>query len=82
MCDEEKTTSKPLPLETIKKFHISTSDEEFINVQQDGSPTRTVTIRAYLPSNVEESLVRCLKADYGLESEPNSRRLIIHTLGV
>jgi hypothetical protein len=82
MCDEENTTRKPLPLETRMKFHISTSDGEFINVQQDGIPTRIVTIRANLPSNVEESLVRCLKVDYGLESEPDSRRLIIYTLGV
>ncbi|GAU37624.1 hypothetical protein TSUD_365450 [Trifolium subterraneum] len=59
----ERTTEKPLALETRMKFNRHVPEGEFISVQLDDNPTRSIKIWVNLPPNVEENLVRCLKAN-------------------
>ncbi|MCH99221.1 hypothetical protein A2U01_0020232 [Trifolium medium] len=63
ISDEEKKAEKPLSQETIMRFERPKPDGEFITVQLDNNPTKVVKIGANLPPLIQESLVRCLKAN-------------------
>ncbi|MCH84825.1 hypothetical protein A2U01_0005662 [Trifolium medium] len=45
------------------KFERPKPDGEFITVQLDNNPTKTVNIGANLPQRIQEALIRCLKAN-------------------
>ncbi|MCI15489.1 hypothetical protein A2U01_0036627 [Trifolium medium] len=55
ISDEEKVVEKPLPLEIRMKFSRPTPDREFIMVQLDNNPTRSMKIGANLPPAVEKA---------------------------
>ncbi|MCI34494.1 hypothetical protein A2U01_0055714, partial [Trifolium medium] len=61
--DEEKKAENPLPLEVRTKFERPKPDGEFITVQLDNNPTKTVKIGVNLPQRIQEALIRCLKAN-------------------
>ncbi|MCI34033.1 hypothetical protein A2U01_0055251, partial [Trifolium medium] len=61
--EEEKTTVDTLPLETRMKFKTPTPDGEFITIQLDHNPTKIDKIGANLPTTIEVSLMKCLKAN-------------------
>ncbi|GAU41699.1 hypothetical protein TSUD_94200 [Trifolium subterraneum] len=62
ISDEEKKAEKLLSLETRIKFEKPKSNGEFITIQLDNNPTKTVKIEANLPHQVQESLTKGLKA--------------------
>ncbi|MCI48117.1 hypothetical protein A2U01_0069360, partial [Trifolium medium] len=63
VSDEEKKAEKPLPLEVRMKFERPKPDGEFITVQLDDNPTKTIKIGANLAQRVQEALIGCLKAN-------------------
>ncbi|MCI67522.1 hypothetical protein A2U01_0088781, partial [Trifolium medium] len=66
ISDEEKKAEKPLPLEARIRFERPKPDGEFITVQLDENPAKTVKIGANLTQRIQEALIRCLKANAGV----------------
>lgn len=54
------------PLEAKLPFERTTTDGEFKLVQLDDNPTMKVKIGVNLPSQVEEDLIECLRANADL----------------
>ncbi|MCI79794.1 hypothetical protein A2U01_0101065, partial [Trifolium medium] len=50
---------KPLPLEARIRFERPKPDGEFITVQLDENPAKTVKIGANFPQRIQEALIRC-----------------------
>ncbi|MCI50402.1 hypothetical protein A2U01_0071646, partial [Trifolium medium] len=57
ISDEEKKAEKPLPLEARIRFERPKPDGEFITVQLDENPAKTVKIWTNLPQQIQEALI-------------------------